>query len=203
MFRANPSHHPHIQHKTQKTHVVRLIALFPCITPYSFGSTFSPPVETRVWSPEEAEEAFPHNHNPLVSQSANIPVSRKQRLSADTTGIPRPSPELTAAPRLHDVLDPLPLSTLESDRSIDEWFKSNFDTLFAIPPPVDVVEPDLSAQWDVELFSNYNIPPEEPQKRPFKSLNPREHFFFHTFLQLTLEIFISRSIDIAGYTRAS
>ena len=74
-----------------------------------------------------------------------------------------------AGPRPHAVSDPLPLSTLESEVSIDEWFKTNFDALFALPPPVDVVEPDLSTQWEVELFSNYSIP-ENPQK----VLTPRE-----------------------------
>ena len=66
-------------------------------------------------------------------------------------------------PRLHAVSDPLPPSTPESERSIDEWFKTNFDALFTLPPPVDVTEPDHSTQWEVELFQNYNIP-EDPQK---------------------------------------
>ncbi|KAF8560023.1 hypothetical protein OG21DRAFT_1502381 [Imleria badia] len=135
--------------------------------------TFSPSIETCVSSSEESLERLPHNHkscSTLISQSStNISASRKRCLSdADATGIPKP---LTAEPLLHAVSDPLPLSTLESDHIIDEWFNSNFDTLFTIPPPADVIEPDLSTQWDVELFSNYNIPPEEPQKRPIRSLN--------------------------------
>ena len=74
-----------------------------------------------------------------------------------------------AEPCLHSVSDPLPLSTLESEHSIDEWFKTNFDALFAIPPPVDVTELDLSTQWDVELFNNYSN--REDLK---KTLAPRE-----------------------------
>lgn len=74
-----------------------------------------------------------------------------------------------AGPRLHSVSDPLPFSTLESECSIDEWFNTNFDSLFALPPPVDVAEPDLSTQWEVELFNNYSIP-EDLQK----ALTPRE-----------------------------
>ena len=63
--------------------------------------------------------------------------------------MPKHSGAPTAEPCLHTVSDPLPLSTLESEHSIDEWFKTNFDALyalFAIPPPVDITELDLSTQ---------------------------------------------------------
>lgn len=91
--------------------------------------------------------------------------------------MPKYPQRLIAGPCLHAVSDPLPVSTLESDRTIDEWFNDNFDDLFSFPPPVDVMAPDLSVQWEVELFDNYNIP-QEPQKQPFKSLNSREYFCF-------------------------
>ena len=74
-----------------------------------------------------------------------------------------------AEPCLHSVSDPLPFFTLESERSTDEWFKTNFDALFAIPPPVDITELDLSTQWNVELFNNYSN--REDLK---KTLAPRE-----------------------------
>ena len=63
-----------------------------------------------------------------------------------------------AAPGLHTVSDPLPRSNTENEYSIDDWFNTNFDALFAIPPPVDATEPDFSASWEVELFKDYNIP---------------------------------------------
>lgn len=101
-------------------------------------------------------------------------ISRKRFLSyINAAGIPN-CQGFSAEPRLHAVSDTLPLSMLESDDSLDGWFKTNFDTLFTLPPPVDVIEPDPSAQWEVQLFSNYNIPPEEPQRLPFKSLIARE-----------------------------
>ncbi|KAG6380870.1 C-terminal domain of homeodomain 1-domain-containing protein [Boletus reticuloceps] len=137
--------------------------------------TTCPSVETWPSSSEESLENIPHNQQPstVISQnSKNISASPKRRLSdVDDTGMRRRLQESIAEPYLHSVSYPLPLSTSESEYSIDEWFNSNFDALFTLPPPVDVIEPDLSAQWEVELFSDYTIPPEEPQRRPLKSLN--------------------------------
>ncbi|KAG8219497.1 putative mating-type protein beta [Butyriboletus roseoflavus] len=101
-----------------------------------------------------------------VTQSFADSTTRKRRLSdadADAIRSPKRPREWMAGPRPNTVSEPFPLSTLESDVSIDEWFKTNFDALFALPPPVDVVEPDLSTQWEIELFNNYSIP-ENPQK---------------------------------------
>lgn len=78
-----------------------------------------------------------------------------------------------AGPCLHAVSD-LPLSTLEGEHSIDEWFKTNFDALFALPPPVDVAEPDLLTQWEVELFNNYIIP--EYSQKPLTSRESMSSF---------------------------
>jgi hypothetical protein len=162
--------------------VVRWAAPLLCIPsfPYSFSPT-SPSLETCL-SSEESLETHSHNEKPhhrhISQSSTNITAPRKRRLSdADVTGIPKHPSGITTGPHLHVVSDPLPLSTLESDHNIDEWFNSNFEALFALPPPVDVIEPDLSAQWEIELFSDYNIPV-EPQKRPFRSLNPREFILF-------------------------
>lgn len=85
-------------------------------------------------------------------------------------------------PRLHSVSDPLPLSALDSECSIDEWFNTNFDALFALPPLVDVAEPDHSTQWEVNLFNNYSIP-EDLQK----VLAPRESVSSLRMLLLTFD----------------
>jgi len=104
-----------------------------------------------------------------IAQNSTNSRPRKRRLSdADTTRLPK-RPRASMAGPLHAVSDPLPLATPESELSIDEWFKTNFDALFALPPPVDVTEPDHSTQWEVELFNNYIIP-EDPRK----SLTPCE-----------------------------
>ncbi|KAI9570246.1 C-terminal domain of homeodomain 1-domain-containing protein [Boletus coccyginus] len=100
---------------------------------------------------------------PIAQSSTNSRPRRRRLSDADTTRLPKRPRDSMAGPPLHAVPDPLPLTTLESERSIDEWFKTNFDALFALPPPVDVTEPDHSTQWEVELFNNYIIP-EDPQK---------------------------------------
>ena len=99
-----------------------------------------------------------------ITQSFTNSKRRKRRLSdADTTRLSKHPRDSMSGPLLHAVSDPLPLSTLESEHSIDEWFRTNFDALFALPPPVDVTEPDHSTPWEIELFQNYVIP-EDPQK---------------------------------------
>jgi hypothetical protein len=78
-------------------------------------------------------------------------------------------------PPLHAISDTLPLSDPESEYSIDEWFKTNFDDLFSLPPPVNVAEPDILTQWEVELFNNYTLPEDSRT-----TLIPRESMsFFH------------------------
>ena len=97
-------------------------------------------------------------HSTQLETNIVLP-SRKRRLSdADATGIPKRPLDSMTAPRLHTVSDPLPRSNMENECSIDDWFNTNFDDLFAIPPPVDATEPDFSASWEVELFKDYNIP---------------------------------------------
>ena len=107
----------------------------------------------------------------------NVLPSRKRRLSdADVNGIPKRLRGSVAAPRPHIVSDPLPYPNLENEHSIDDWFNANFDTLFAIPPPVDATEPDFSASWEVELFRDYSIPgnPKHAPKWP-----PAREFYIH------------------------
>jgi len=109
-------------------------------------------------STHNSSNADPHHRLQSVAEpqgSTNI-NSRKRRLSnPDATGVlKRPRASMTG-PRLSD---PLPLSDPESEYSIDEWFKTNFDDLFSLPPPVDVTEPDILTQWEVELFNNYTLP---------------------------------------------
>ncbi|KAF8833418.1 hypothetical protein BDN67DRAFT_1072939 [Paxillus ammoniavirescens] len=106
---------------------------------------------------------------PYPHTRINSTVSRKRRLSdADADGIPKRPRGPGACPRLQTVSDPLPRSNVESEYSVDEWFNTNFDALFALPPPVDATEPDFSAPWEVQLFSNYDIP-QDLEKRTFTS----------------------------------
>ena len=94
-----------------------------------------------------------------VPETNKVLPSRKRRLSdANPTGIPKRLRDSMAAPCLQTVSDPLSRSNMESEHSIDDWFNTNFDALFAIPPPVDATEPDFSAPWEVELFKDYSIP---------------------------------------------
>jgi hypothetical protein len=84
---------------------------------------------------------------------------RKRRLSAvDAPGIPEHPRDPMTVSRLHTESDPLLRSNMENEYSIDDWFNTNFDALFAIPPPADVTKPDFSASWEVELFKDYSIP---------------------------------------------
>ena len=119
----------------------------------------SPPSSTDgidVLSDEGSRELSPvHFAQPELDK---VLPSRKRRLSdADSAGIPKRL-RGSVAPRLHTVSDPLPRFNMENEYSVDDWFNTNFDTLFAIPPPVDATEPDFSASWEVELFKDYSIP---------------------------------------------
>ncbi|KAF8846028.1 hypothetical protein BDN67DRAFT_1064535 [Paxillus ammoniavirescens] len=123
----------------------------------------SPPSSTDDCSDNDSPTSVTH----IPSQYPTN--ARKRRLSdADANSVPKRPRGSTAGPRLHAVSDPLPRSHLESEYSIDEWFNTNFDGLFALPPPVDAAEPDFSAPWEVELFNDYSIP-QDLQKRAPKS----------------------------------
>ncbi|KIJ66276.1 hypothetical protein HYDPIDRAFT_186703 [Hydnomerulius pinastri MD-312] len=116
--------------------------------------------------PSHTPSPAPPTDNHTVSTA-----SRKRRLSeADASGLPKRPRGSMGVPRLHAVSDPLPRSSVESEYSIDEWFNINFDALFALPPPVDSAEPDHSAPWEVELFSDYCIP--QDLRRTSKSPSP-------------------------------
>lgn len=145
----------------------------------SYPSLSSPPTVCLPSTSTSTEDSFENDSQGQTLRSVPIaegltnPNMHKRCLSnADTIGSPKRPPDSMARLCSHAVSDPLPLSTLESEVSIDEWFKTNFDALFALPLPVDVIEPDLSTQWEVELFSNYSIP-ENPQK----VLTPGESVF--------------------------
>ena len=120
----------------------------------------SPPSSTDgidVQSDDGSSELSPmHSTQPDLN---NALPSRKRRLSdADSVGMPKRPCGPLVFPCLHAVSDPLPHSNTENEYSIDDWFNTNFDTLFAIPPPVDATETDFSASWEVELFRDYSIP---------------------------------------------
>lgn len=122
-------------------------------------------------------------------QNSTSSKTRKRRLSdADAIRTPKQPLDSMAGPRLHTVSDPLPPSTVGSEHSIDEWFKANFDALFALPPPADVAEPDLSTQWEVELFNNYILPPNTQE-----ALIPRESEFLFCVAAANVQHFTSRS----------
>ncbi|KAF9245780.1 hypothetical protein BU15DRAFT_85472 [Melanogaster broomeanus] len=109
-------------------------------------------LQTSLHHPLEPMTASPYDH--IYGRSRST-----RRLSdADASCVPK-------RPR-----DPLPRTDLEGEHSIDEWFNTNFDALFALPPPVDAAEPDFSAPWEVELFSDYSLP-QDPRKCTSKSLS--------------------------------
>ncbi|KIJ08122.1 hypothetical protein PAXINDRAFT_102675 [Paxillus involutus ATCC 200175] len=140
---------------------------------------------------------------PTTQNHTHTTVSRRRRLSdADPCGLPkRPRGSITG-PRLHAVSDPLPRSQAESEYSVDEWFNTNFDALFALPPPVDAAEPDISAQWEVELFSDYSIP-QDLQKRTSKSLSPAQDSQTPASTDLAMLESLLQSIESGGFVAPS
>ena len=95
----------------------------------------------------------------IQAETNQVSPPHKQRLSdTGAIGIPKRPSDPMAAPRLHTVSDSLPRFHIENEYSLDDWFNTNFDSLFAIPPPVDATQPDFSATWEVELFKDYSIP---------------------------------------------
>ena len=133
----------------------------------------SPPSSTHDSDPPSHSPEVSPVHSPQPDTNIVLP-SRKRRLSdVDVSEIPKRPRGSVAAPRSHIVSDPLSYLNLENGHSIDDWFNTNFDTLFAIPPPVDAIEPDFSASWEVELFRDYSIPgnlkhaPKWPPAREF------------------------------------
>ena len=85
---------------------------------------------------------------------------------------------LHATPRLHAVSDPLPVSSSYDafpQTDVDDWFNTNFTSLFDVPTAVEASELDLSLQWEVELFSDYSIPP-NPARFSGKNIVPQSKF---------------------------
>ena len=118
----------------------------------------SPPSSTDgIEVPSDDDSPEPSSVHFTQLETDDVLVSRKQYHS-DVSGIPKHSRGSIATPGRHIVSDPLPRPDLENEHSIDDWFNTNFDALFAIPPPVDATEPDFSASWEVELFKDYSIP---------------------------------------------
>lgn len=139
----------------------------------------SPPSSTDdIDEPSDSSSPDLSPAHSTVPETNKVLPFRKRRLSdADATGTSKRPRDSMAAPRPQTVSDPLPRSNMEGEYSIDDWFNTNFDTLFAIPPPVDATEPDFSAPWEVELFKDYSIPgnPKYPPKCPpaRECLHPR------------------------------
>ncbi|KAG9314047.1 hypothetical protein JVU11DRAFT_4826 [Chiua virens] len=90
-------------------------------------------------------------------ETSIISPSRKRRLSeVDTIGLSKPRGAMPAS-RPQIASDPSP-SNPNDEYSVEDWFNTNFDALFAMPPPVEAARPDSSSLWDVELFKDYSIP---------------------------------------------
>ncbi|KAF9225447.1 hypothetical protein BS17DRAFT_879469 [Gyrodon lividus] len=141
----------------------------PCLPspPWSVDSAEDPP-------DNDPPSFTVHTLTPALSTQnhTNAAAPRKRRLSdADPSSMPKRPRGSMAGPRLHAVSDPLPRFHLESEYCIDEWFNTNFDALFALPPPVGAADPDFSAPWEVELFSDYSIL-QDLRKRISKSPPP-------------------------------
>ena len=102
------------------------------------------------------EEARVSNSNP---EYAILPRSRRRRLSEiNQQTLPKRPRGLPAASRLQAVSDPLPRTTAPGE-GIDNWFQTNFTTLFDFPAPVNCLDFDSSALWEVNLFDGYSLPP--------------------------------------------
>ncbi|KAF8560025.1 hypothetical protein OG21DRAFT_1479878 [Imleria badia] len=154
-----------------------------------------PSPSTRTQEPLDNDSSDQPSRVPGTQNSGNINFHKRRLSDPHATGIPKRPRATIAEPRLHSVSDPLPLSTLESRHSIDEWFKINFDVLFAFPPPVDVTEPDHSTQWEVELFNNYSIP-EDLQKALTPPIQDNQS---SSSTDLTALEDLLRSLDSGGF----
>ncbi|KAF8545987.1 hypothetical protein OG21DRAFT_1518416 [Imleria badia] len=160
------------------------------------SSSISSLANTCLLSPATSAEEFLENgqmpRSVPVTQSFTHSKPHERRLSdADTTRLPKRPRDSMAGLRLHTVSDPLPLSTLESEHSIDEWFKTNF----ALPPPADVTQPDHSTQWEVELFNNYTI----PQYLQEAVTPPIQHNQISSSTDLTVLEDLLQSLDSSGF----
>ncbi|KAI6163837.1 C-terminal domain of homeodomain 1-domain-containing protein [Pisolithus thermaeus] len=100
----------------------------------------------------------PANSPKASSQVTLLPHRTRKRRLSDADGqcyLKRPR-GLSSGPRAQAVSDPLPKpSAIESN--INDWLNINFSDIFDIPPPVGVDDPDPSALWQVELFSDYQL----------------------------------------------
>ncbi|KAI5980666.1 hypothetical protein EDD15DRAFT_2590869 [Pisolithus albus] len=95
-----------------------------------------------------------------------LPRSRKRRLSEGAQrNIPKHSHGLPVTLRPQVVSDPLPGATKLGTGDTEDWFQTNFQTLFDIPVPVECSDPDPSTQWEV-LFGGYAVPSASLQSEP-------------------------------------
>ncbi|KAI6153912.1 hypothetical protein BKA82DRAFT_997541 [Pisolithus tinctorius] len=87
-----------------------------------------------------------------------LPRSRKRRLSEGAErNVPKRPHGLPVTLRSQAVSDPLPRITISNESDIEDWFQTNFQTLFDLPAPVECSDLDPSTQWEV-LFGGYSIP---------------------------------------------
>ncbi|KAI6120601.1 hypothetical protein EDD16DRAFT_824954 [Pisolithus croceorrhizus] len=87
-----------------------------------------------------------------------LPRSRKRRLSEGAQcDVPNHPHRVPVAPRPQVVSDPLPRITISNESDIEDWFQTNFQTLFDLPAPVECSDLDPTLQWEV-LFDGHSIP---------------------------------------------
>ncbi|KAI5981793.1 C-terminal domain of homeodomain 1-domain-containing protein [Pisolithus orientalis] len=110
---------------------------------------------------------------PSIGTQVNcvLPRSRKRRLSEGAEyNLPKRPRGSSVEPRLQVVSDPLPRTT-SNEGDIEDWFQTNFQTLFDLPPPVECLDPDPCMQWEF-LFGGYSIPSASLQSQPHLMHSP-------------------------------
>lgn len=125
----------------------------PCIrsSPNPSTSATEPP------SPPSDKRSATHASLELRAKCA-LPRSRKRRLSEGAQrNIPKHPHGVPVAPRSQVVSDPLPKTTIPHADDMEDWFQTNFQTLFDLPAPVECSDLDPSTQWEV-LLGGYAVP---------------------------------------------
>lgn len=101
-----------------------------------------------------------------------LPRSRKRRLSEGAQrNIAKRPHGVSVAPRPQVVSDPLPRTTISHSGDMEDWFQTNFHTLFDLPAPVECSALDPSTQWEV-LLGGYTVPSASLQREPYLVPSP-------------------------------
>ncbi|KAI6012478.1 hypothetical protein F5J12DRAFT_818242 [Pisolithus orientalis] len=120
-------------------------------------SSPTPSTDTSEPPSPSSDEGITIHASSEPQASRALPRSRKRRLSEGAQpNIPKRPHGLPVVPRPQVVSDPLP-RTISHESDIEDWFQTNFQTLFDLPAPVECSDLDSSTQWEV-LFGGYSIP---------------------------------------------